>query len=144
MDCRLVYVSEMEEMFNIRDGVTTIGREVDNDIQLLKANVSRHHARMTNLPNVCQVEDLRSANGTFVNGDKITAISLRHNDEIRFGDEVFRFETIGSVGSDEATVRSRDYSDKTQKETVKIQQCAPETKIMQPVINFAPLRPKKK
>jgi pSer/pThr/pTyr-binding forkhead associated (FHA) protein len=145
MECRLVYISSgMDEMFNIRDGVTTVGREVDNNIQLLKATVSRHHARFTNMSSVCQVEDLKSSNGTYVNGDKITAISLKHGNEVRFGDEIFRFEAIGSIGSDEAMSPRRDYSDRAQKDTVKIQQRAPETKIMAPVTNLPPLRQKKK
>jgi pSer/pThr/pTyr-binding forkhead associated (FHA) protein len=141
MECRLVRVSS-EEMYLLREGETTVGRDSDNDIQVLDPDVSRHHACFANLSSVCEVEDLNSANGTFVNGDKITAMALKHGNEIRFGAEVFRFEEIASVGADEVTVPQRDYSDRAQKGTVKIKQAPQIEKKEKPVMNFKPLRPK--
>ena len=145
MDCRLVCISSgMEERYLLHEGVTTVGRESDNKIQLLRANVSRRHAKIINMPSVCQVEDLGSANGTFVDGDRITSMVLKNGSEVRFADEVFRFESKGSIGSDEALVPQRDYSVKAQMDTVRIQQRAPETKVFKPVIStLPPLRPKK-
>lgn len=144
MDCRLVNVtSGMSEMYPLQEGVTTVGRESNNKIQITRANVSRHHAKITNMPSVCQVEDLGSANGTFVDGERIKSAILKSGNEIRFGDEVFRFETEGSVGADEAMSQQRDYSIRAQMDTVRIQQVAPETKIMAPVSKLSPLRPKK-
>lgn len=145
MECRLVNTtSGMAEMHNLRDGITTIGRETDNNIQVLKANVSRHHAKITNLSSVCEVEDLKSRNGTCVNGDRITVMALRAGDEIRFGDEVFRFETVGSVGADELMGQHRDYSTRANLDTVSVQVRAPETKKLKGVVStLPPLRPKK-
>jgi len=131
-------------MFHLKEGITTVGRESDNLIQVLKPNVSRHHAKITNLPSICEVEDLKSRNGTYVNGDKITVMALRPGDEIRFGDEVFRFETIGSVGADELLGQRRDYSTKANIDTVMAHARAPETKKLKAVVsNLPPLRPKK-
>ncbi|OGV59988.1 MAG: hypothetical protein A2283_10555 [Lentisphaerae bacterium RIFOXYA12_FULL_48_11] len=145
MDCRLVNItSGMSEMYPLHEGVTTIGRESDNKIQVLRANISRHHAKITNMPSVCQVEDLDSINGTFVDGERIKSMVLKHGNEVRFGDEVFRFEAQGSVGSDDVMFMQRDYSVRAQMDTVRIQQKAPETKIMAPVSKLSPLRPKKK
>ncbi len=145
MDCRLVNVtSGMSEMYPLQDGVTTLGRESDNKIQILRANISRHHAKITNMPSVCEVEDLDSANGTFVDGERVKSAVLKHGTEVRFGDEIFRFEAEGSVGADDVMTQQRDYSERSQMDTVKIRHDAPETKIMTPVSNLSPLRPKKK
>jgi pSer/pThr/pTyr-binding forkhead associated (FHA) protein len=145
MECRLVNVAtEMDEMYPLRDGITTLGRESDNDIQLIATNISRHHATLTNMPNVCQLEDIGSANGTFVNGDRIKSIVLKNGDEISFADQIFRFESTGSVGADDAISSQRDYSPRTQAATVRIQQRMPETRIMSPVATtFSPLKRKK-
>jgi pSer/pThr/pTyr-binding forkhead associated (FHA) protein len=37
------------------------------------------------------IEDLKSTNSTFVNGEKITRHKLRHNDLIRVGWNMFKF-----------------------------------------------------
>ena len=49
-----------------------IGREVDNDIQLLIAGVSRYHAKIEyDQDGQWKILDLGSTNGTKVNGKKI-------------------------------------------------------------------------
>ncbi len=54
---------------------------------------SRRHARLTPNPSGVAIEDLGSTNGTFVNGAKVQAASLRAGDEIRIGGSRFRIET---------------------------------------------------
>jgi pSer/pThr/pTyr-binding forkhead associated (FHA) protein len=46
----------------------TLGRQVDNDVVLKDARVSRHHARITFEDGQYWIEDLNSANGTVLNG----------------------------------------------------------------------------
>jgi pSer/pThr/pTyr-binding forkhead associated (FHA) protein len=133
----------MEDMYPIKEGVTTIGRDSDNDIQLTSSNISRHHARITNLTSVCEIEDLNSSNGTLVNGDKVTAITLKHGNEITLADEVFRFEETASVGAEDVIVKGRDYSERVQRGTVKMKQHSTDEKITKPATAvFRPLRPK--
>ena len=82
MERRIIVVSAgMQEEHTLRDGVNTIGRESDNDVQLLTEGVSRHHASITSGPGVCILEDLNSANGTLVNGVSETERVLQHGDE---------------------------------------------------------------
>ena len=65
--------------------VITIGRSVDNDIRLGSTLVSRHHARVEVDGNATWVIDLSSANGTKVNGEKITRRLLEPGDKIQIG-----------------------------------------------------------
>ena len=66
--------------------VLTIGRGLDCDIVLADRYVSRHHARISNLPMVTLVQDLGSTHGTYVNGVRISQPTpLRPGDVIRIG-----------------------------------------------------------
>ncbi|HEY1906657.1 MAG TPA: FHA domain-containing protein, partial [Myxococcaceae bacterium] len=69
-----------------RDEIT-IGRREDNVVHLPDRNVSRRHARLLRKEGSVLLEDLRSANGTRVNGVKITEpVSLGNGDVVRIGD----------------------------------------------------------
>ncbi|HZX43557.1 MAG TPA: FHA domain-containing protein, partial [Myxococcaceae bacterium] len=69
-----------------RDEIT-IGRREDNLVQLPERNVSRRHARLTCQEGAVVLEDLRSANGTRVNGVRITGpVPLGDGDLVRIGD----------------------------------------------------------
>ncbi|MBC7171336.1 MAG: FHA domain-containing protein, partial [Polyangiaceae bacterium] len=55
----------------ISDGGITIGRTEDSTVALQDESLSRRHARFFQLESGYLVEDLRSTNGTFVNGHRI-------------------------------------------------------------------------
>ena len=60
-----------------------------------EAGVSRKHAVLVFREDTCYVEDLGSANGTFINGRQIepqAAVSVAHGDELRCGMLVLRIE----------------------------------------------------
>jgi pSer/pThr/pTyr-binding forkhead associated (FHA) protein len=70
---------------------TSIGRSRDNTIHLADERVSRRHARINLEQGTFVIRDLDSANGTFVNGQRIQRHRLRSGDEIRIGDTRLRF-----------------------------------------------------
>jgi predicted component of type VI protein secretion system len=122
MDCRLIQVgSDGDEVFPLKEGVTNIGRDSDNDIQFMFESVSRHHARINNMPYVCEIEDLGSTNGTSVNGGAITRYDLRHGDEIGLGSCMLRFEETQADETDDVAVAPREYSERSRHATVLIQ-----------------------
>ncbi len=61
------------ETFDLRDEVYTIGRSPDNNIQILDKTVSRNHLKIFRKKNEYFIEDLKSRNGTFVNGARVQA-----------------------------------------------------------------------
>jgi pSer/pThr/pTyr-binding forkhead associated (FHA) protein len=71
---------------------TRIGREIDNQLPLIDARISRHHAVVNMRGQEYVVTDLGSANGVLVNGLRITAPQmLRADDVITLGDTEMLF-----------------------------------------------------
>src|SRR6266496_1557723 len=74
-----------------------VGRVQGNDLMLPKGNVSKRHARLLYRDGRFIVTDLKSTNGTYVNGRKIAqATIVREGDKIYIGDFVLRIETASS------------------------------------------------
>ena len=76
----------------------TVGRVRGNDVVLPKGNVSKHHCRLIVRGGETLVEDLRSTNGTYVNGRKIaepTPIGL--SDKVFVGDFILRLTSLASA-----------------------------------------------
>lgn len=78
------------------DGPLTLGRAPANDVVLDESVVSGAHARIIPVVGGCDVEDLGSTNGTFVDGERVSFASLRHGSALRIGDTVFRYREAGS------------------------------------------------
>ena len=72
--------------------VSTIGRAVENDIVVSSKRISREHACVRRQGWRVILEDLGSANGTFLNGERILEpAQLRDGDHIKIGDVLFVF-----------------------------------------------------
>jgi len=69
----------------LRDAIVTLGREKDNNVVLDGNQVSRHHARLLQVPDGWVLEDLGSANGTYVNGVRIARHVLLEGHVIGLG-----------------------------------------------------------
>ena len=72
----------------------TFGRGDDNDIALSTPSASRLHAELRREAAGYVLYDRGSTNGTFVNGVPVTVRPLKSGDQIKIGDEVFRFDVI--------------------------------------------------
>jgi len=69
----------------------TIGRATGSDIVLPRSNISKRHARLVDKHDKVVIVDLRSTNGTYVNGRRITAPELlTYEDKVFIGDFVIR------------------------------------------------------
>ena len=75
----------------------TIGRAKGSDILLPKNNISKRHARLVDRDDKVVLVDLRSTNGTYVNGRRITAPEVvGPKDKIYIGDFVLKVEAVKS------------------------------------------------
>jgi VWFA-related protein len=89
---RIVQGPLAEERFALRRGRTRIGSLGDNDVVIGTDVVSRYHAEIHASRKKTQIEDLRSTNGTLVNGVPIQSSPLQSGDRIRIGDVELVFE----------------------------------------------------
>jgi len=79
--------------FALTAGDLTIGRDGENEIVLAENTVSRQHARvLRDGQGQFTVSDLGSANGIYVNGMRVQRAILSAGDEIKIGDNYFRFQ----------------------------------------------------
>jgi pilus assembly protein CpaF len=93
--------SERRETFDRSE--INVGRVQGNDLMLPKGNVSKRHARLLCRDGRFIVTDLKSTNGTYVNGRKIAqATIVREGDKIYIGDFVLRVEAGAGAFSSQA------------------------------------------
>lgn len=78
----------------LTDNEVRIGRQRDNDVQLGDLGVSGHHARIYRGPDAYIVEDLKSRNGTWVNGVRIYHSSLTDGDTLRVGETELKYQVL--------------------------------------------------
>lgn len=69
----------------------SVGRETGNTVDFSAPTVSKFHARISPENGAWTLSDLRSRNGTWVNGEPIHAQTLRSGDTVRFGRVLTRF-----------------------------------------------------
>ena len=79
---QVFYRDLLKDEVELRDDVTTIGRNSDSDIMIDNAGVSAHHARIIKEGDVFIIEDTESRNGTFVNGKRVSRQLLSEGDEV--------------------------------------------------------------
>jgi pSer/pThr/pTyr-binding forkhead associated (FHA) protein len=88
-------------------GEMLVGRNSETGIALTEGFPSRRHAQVTVVGADAFVEDLGSANGTFVNGARImTKTPIRHGDRVRFDVEEFLMSGVEPAASDATIFRA--------------------------------------
>jgi len=80
-----------------------LGRSLEANVRINDIQVSRRHARINtvfdaeNQTTNYILADLRSRNGTFLNGEKVVQEILQRGDKITIGDQILRFELLDEI-----------------------------------------------
>ncbi len=77
----------------------TIGRHPSNAVELPFDAVSRYHARVELVDGVLRLVDLKSSNGTFINGQKVQLATIEDQDTLAFGSLEFSLITHDQLAS---------------------------------------------
>lgn len=89
--------------------VIRVGRRTDNDLVLPDPTVSGRHALLAEVaPGQYLVEDLRSTNGTYVDGVAVHRQEVGEGSVISFGTAFFRVTSEGLVGINDASADPDD------------------------------------
>jgi hypothetical protein len=70
----------------------TLGREVDNNIEIKDIDVARYHARISFEGGHYTIQDLEGSSGTFVDGQRISKTVLSPGSSIRVGNSELKLE----------------------------------------------------
>lgn len=76
-------IIKSSEKIQLQKESITIGRDPDNDIVLAYPQVSNFHAILKKTAKGYVISDLRSTNGTFVNGQRVKSCLIQDNDQIQ-------------------------------------------------------------
>lgn len=85
--------------FDIDKEVIFVGRSPGNDVRIRDEAVSRRHLKIFSVESCYFIEDLKTKNGTRINGETMDAGFARfitENDRIQLGSTVIRLEGIGA------------------------------------------------
>ncbi|MCA8996797.1 MAG: SpoIIE family protein phosphatase [Planctomycetaceae bacterium] len=112
--------------FELTAGEMVIGRLPECDIQLPSNMVSRKHAKISKDGDDFILEDLKSGNGTFINGQRLSGKQrLSPNDRIKFGPVLCRFEAPQAAGTSDTDSARRALESATGIGNVEIQEDQP-------------------
>ena len=84
--------------FDIDQEVVFVGRSPGNDVRIPDEAVSRRHLKIFSVESCYFIEDLKTKNGTLINGEALDAGFARlvtENDRIQLGSTVIRLDGIG-------------------------------------------------
>jgi pSer/pThr/pTyr-binding forkhead associated (FHA) protein len=90
MEVKLISVTPkgVRKSFSLNGPTMTLGRQPDCDVQVPLAKISRQHCQLQVNENKIFLRDMKSANGTYVNGEKIIHHELVAGDIIALADVV--------------------------------------------------------
>ena len=85
---------DVTRLVALHQRVTHLGRGFSADLRLEDQSVSRRHAVIVDDGDGARILDDRSANGTFVNGRRVTEAPLHDRDVIRLGRVALMYRAI--------------------------------------------------
>ncbi len=88
---QLVWIGQEIPPFPLHKIITTLGRNEANDIMLDDPKVSSFHCNILSREDGYYLLDMKSRNGTWVNGQQVTECHLKDSDILDFGDLKLRF-----------------------------------------------------
>ncbi|MGA9335718.1 MAG: FHA domain-containing protein [Rudaea sp.] len=99
-------------------GTLIVGRSSECDIAIASDEISRHHAKLQVTPDGVVIEDMGSANGSFVNNQRIHAPTLlKAGDELRLDTVRFLLMSPGMEAHPAATARTEPAAQVIEKKT---------------------------
>lgn len=102
-------------VFQIKGTRTSIGRDAACDVSLNDLLISRHHAELIANEGYWEIVDLKSSNGTRINGEDVTRRRLRDGDAILLGKTLLHFKA-----STELSSSARHAASKTETQMITI------------------------
>jgi hypothetical protein len=91
--------------YPITDAVCVIGRARDCSVRINHPALSRYHAMIKRVGDAWSLSDMKSMNGVYLNGRRVRAARLRHNDDLGLGEHNLVFRLVFPAGSVDDSAR---------------------------------------
>lgn len=99
-----------EKIYELKPGITKVGRKSDNQIVINDSLISRYHSQIIVSSDQTIIQDCQSRNHTFVNQIQITKSVLQEGDRVTIGNKNFRYTTASEVKQTESKQASPNLS----------------------------------
>jgi predicted component of type VI protein secretion system len=90
----IYFNDELKSKHEVKSLITKIGRNQDNDVVIDNVGVSGNHAEIIKNGDKYTIHDLKSKNGVYVNGERISEAELNFGDEISIFKHTLRFIAV--------------------------------------------------
>jgi serine/threonine protein kinase len=97
----LTLVSKSGKEMRFTDGITVVGRSSDCKVVLKASDISKEHCRIAIGKGEAFIEDLGSANGIYVNNQKVRRAQLEEGDRLRIASHEFDVKVSNPDDRDE-------------------------------------------
>ena len=77
------------KIYNLKSGKNLLGRAAHCDIHIVSNGISKDHCEVHVYPDKIVIADLKSSNGTFLNGVRIQSATMRMGDKMSAHDVIF-------------------------------------------------------
>lgn len=94
----------LNQQFSLNKHLVTLGRATTNDIVLVEGRVSRNHAQVEWTQDGITLTDLNSANGVWLNGQRITKTKIQAGDKFEISGSVLQYLASTEDTHEEATM----------------------------------------
>src|SRR5512141_1168571 len=112
-DLRRVPASGPGPAIDVVKDQSMVGRDPSCEIVVTDGSVSRRHARLERRGTAWWVVDQGSANGTYLNSQRIAEQAIRPGQELRFGALAFRADIVEDAEAPAATPMLGDHPAET-------------------------------
>jgi pSer/pThr/pTyr-binding forkhead associated (FHA) protein len=112
----MTFRHKLLEKINLDKPRLLIGRNVLCDIEVVHEWISRQHAMLIRNEKSTVIVDLKSRNGTYVNGERIKSHVLINKDIISLGDHRLKF--VDPSATNRTTLRGAGWDDTTLAESI--------------------------
>jgi len=99
--------SGVEKAYPMRAVTVTIGRSDQCDIAVKDSSMSGRHAEISKINGEIRVRDMGSANGIWLNGERVDDVELFDGDVLRLGQTSIRVDVVGGRKRPDAGLSGR-------------------------------------
>jgi len=124
-----------KQLIPVKGRMIFIGRTAANDVTLNDKTVSSRHARVRIHEDKIELEDLKSANGVFLDGERITRTAdLKEGNE--FGIGPYLLKILAQTAETEAAVKQAEEEEKAEEEDYRYDPFAFVKPFLEPINEF--------